>query len=189
MRRPLPGDELVATPKMVDTRAITIHASAAEVWPWVVQIGQGRGGFYSYDWLENLLGLNIHSADRIIPEFQDLKVGDVVPLEPGGTGPPVAAIEPNRVLVLGGRVDSQAGKAYAVSKPDDYFYSTWVFYLDPIDEKTTRLIVRFRLDWKPSLKNTLAYRFVLEPVHFVMERKMLLGIKQRAEGFSGSRGR
>ena len=79
---PLPGDELVPTPRMQSTRAVTINAPAASVWPWLVQLGAGRGGMYSYDLLENAAGLGIHSADRILPEHQRLDVGDVIPLGP-----------------------------------------------------------------------------------------------------------
>ena len=76
--RSLPGDDLVAYPKGDYTHAITIRASAAEIWPWLVQLGQGRGGFYGYEWIENLVGCQIHNADHIIPEFQHLEVGDSV---------------------------------------------------------------------------------------------------------------
>ena len=79
---PLPGDDLIADPDLTATRAITIRASADQVWPWIAQLGQGRGGFYSYDFLENLVGCNIHSADRIVPEWQDVEVGDEVKLAP-----------------------------------------------------------------------------------------------------------
>jgi hypothetical protein len=179
----LPGDELVLHPKLAATHAITIHASAAEVWPWLVQMGQGRGGFYSYDWLENLFGLEIHNADRIIPEYQVLKVGDIVPLARDGFGPPVVALEPNRVLVLGGTFDPRTRRTVRPSDrvPAEYYSSSWVFFLEPIDAKTTRLIERLRGDWSPSLRNTLFNRVLLEPASFGMERKMLLGIKERAE--------
>ena len=103
----LPGDELVPEPATVTTRAVDIAAPAEDVWPWLVQLGQDRAGMYSYDWLENLSGLHIHSADRIHPEWQQLAVGDRVRLVPTGWGPlpsglalPVARIEPGRSLVL-----------------------------------------------------------------------------------------
>jgi hypothetical protein len=169
--QPLPGDEIVKHPRNWSTRAITIHAPAAVVWPWLLQIGQGRGGLYSYDWLENLAGCDIHTADRIIPEFQQLQVGDKVRLGPDGY--PffaVAAIEPGRALVLGGNPDPRAGN------------HSWVFFLDPIDETTTRLIVRSRGDYPPTVGNFVIWRVITEPLQFVMERKMLLGIKQRADG-------
>lgn len=189
--RSLPGDELVPNPKWEATHAITIHAPAAEVWPWLVQMGQGRGGFYSYDWLENLFGLNIHNADRIIPEFQNLQVGDIVRLYPGG-GPAVSVLEPGRALVLFGLIDPRTGRSFNPKDelPDNYFATSWGFYLDPIDERSTRLIERFRIGWDPpSFLNTLSNRVALEPISFVMERKMLLGIKQRAEDGVGRRGK
>jgi hypothetical protein len=167
--RPLPGDEIVPRPRKWSTRAITIAAPAEAIWPWIAQIGQGRGGLYSYDWLENLVGCDIHSADRVIPELQYLEVGDVVRLGPEGyPAYHVVAIEPDRVLVLGG------------NDPDMGMHS-WAFVLESIDEQTARLIVRSRDDYPPTLANVIIWRLITEPVHFVMERKMLLGIKQRAE--------
>src|SRR5450759_2138223 len=81
-RGPLPGDDLLANPDLAATRAITVRAPADQVWPWIAQLGQGRGGFYSYDALENLIGCDIRSADRVVPEWQDVKVGDEVKLAP-----------------------------------------------------------------------------------------------------------
>jgi len=185
-KRPLPGDDMVLLPKLQATHAITIHATAEKIWPWLVQMGQGRGGLYSYDWLENLLGLDIHSADHILPEYQRLKVGDVIPLEPGGTGPPVVAIWPDRALVLGGELRGGVGSSGSPfdlrdKNPESYMTCSWVFFLQPVNGKATRLIERFRLDWSEGWKDTLANRAILEPVSFIMERKMLLGIKRRAE--------
>ncbi|HEX9422938.1 MAG TPA: hypothetical protein VF899_06820 [Pyrinomonadaceae bacterium] len=161
---PLPGDEFVGDPKLNATHAITINAPAADVWPWLVQLGQRRGGFYSYSWLENLVGCDMHNANRIVPEWQDLKVGDEVWLHP--KAPPL------RVLAI------EAGRAIVLEK-------CWSFVLHPIDENTTRLIIRgrgeFNPDFKNGLLNLLLWRGIFEPAHFIMERKMLLGIKQRAE--------
>jgi hypothetical protein len=99
-QRPLPGDDLIPNAKLEATHSITIQTAANEVWPWLVQIGQGRGGFYSYDWIENLMGLDIHSSDKILPEFQDIQVGEKVPLAPDGFGFPVALVQTQRLLVL-----------------------------------------------------------------------------------------
>jgi hypothetical protein len=171
--RDLPGDELVPSPKQTSTRAVTIQAPIAEVWPWLAQLGQGRGGFYSYDWLENLIGCDIHNADRIIPEYQDLKLGDKVRLGPEGYPfYSVAAVEPGRVLVL------RAGDPTGASAPID---ETWAFLLEPIGETATRLIVRDRRDYEPTPGNFVMWQVITEPAHFVMERKMLLGLKARAE--------
>jgi hypothetical protein len=168
------------------THAITIQAAAAQVWPWLVQLGQGRGGFYSYDWLENLFRLEIHSADRLIPEFQHLQVGDLVRLSPKA-GIPVAVIEPNRSLILFGQEEPDTGLANDHQKqgPDADFAYSWAFILDELDEITTRLVVRSRGDWKPGLLMTLACGVFLEPASFIMERKMLLGLKHRAEAQAG----
>jgi hypothetical protein len=127
--------------------------------------------------------LNIHSADRVLPEFQNLKVGDVVPLEPGGEGLPVAIVEPEKALVLGGTIDSESEGAFMLidKDPDAYFQNSWGFYLEPEPGNRTRLIERIRMDWNPSPVNTFFYRIFLEPGSFIMERKMLLGIKERAE--------
>jgi hypothetical protein len=187
----LPGDSLVSQPKISATHAITVQGSAADVWPWLVQIGQGRAGFYSYEGVENLLGLNIHNSDRILPEFQELKVGDVVPLAPDGAGVPVAFLEPNRSLVLGGRVDAQTKGPLTLEdkSPGAYYEASWGFFLQPIDAYSTRLIERFRMDWGPeTFANDLFYRSILEPGSFIMERRMLLGIKERVEATSESRG-
>ena len=167
--RPLPGDALVPLPDYETTRAITIGASAESVWPWLVQLGQGRGGFYSYDWLENAFGLNIHSSDHIEPDWQTVELGDPVRMAPpdrfdGTARMEVALIEPNRALVL--RSPAEAPPEQAAS---------WAFVLAPIDDATTRLLVRLRL------RAPLPMRVLLDPAHFIMERKMLRGIKQRAE--------
>lgn len=176
-----PGDELEPNAKIDATHAVTIHASPAQVWPWLVQLGQGRGGFYTYDWLENLGGLDIHNAERILPEYQDLKVGDRVPLAPDGFGPYVAILEPEKSLVLHGdtRVDMRGGQPFM--RPGDYLTFVWGFHLYEVQPGVTRLVERWKSDWNPSLVNTLAYRIFLEPGAFIMERGMLLGIKQRAE--------
>lgn len=166
--RAMPGDELVPRPRLVTTRAVTIHAPARSVWSWLVQLGQGRGGFYSYESLENLAGCDIHDARTIIPSLQQIAVGDRIRLGPAGY--PfftVAAVEPRRSLVL------QAGDGKA--------RTAWSFVLDTLDSGDTRLIVRDRTDFPPTLGQLLVWRVLTDPIHFVMERKMLLGIKARAE--------
>lgn len=171
--RPLPGDELVPQPKQTSTRAITIQASTAEVWPWLVQMGQGRGGLYSYEGLENLLGCHIHNTDRILPEFQQLSVGDRVQLGPAGYPfYTVAVIEPQRALVL------RAGDPKHEPAPIE---ESWTFYLEEITPGATRLIVRDRRSYQPTLADFITWRVITEPLHFIMERRMLWGIKERAE--------
>jgi hypothetical protein len=149
------------------TYAVTIHAQPEEIWPWLAQIGYQRGGLYSYDWLDRLFGiLDGPSADRILPEFQQLKAGDVIPL---GAGPswPVASVERNRSLVLA----PDAGPGIAI---------TWAFMLEPVAARATRLITRVRADYAPATGTRLRLALV-DPTAFLMTRKMLLGIKARAE--------
>ncbi len=180
--RALPGDEIVPRPRTRYTRAITIHAPASAVWPWLAQMGQGRGGLYSYDWLENLVGCDIHSADRIVPDLQAIAVGDSVRLGPEGYPLfKVEAVEPGRALVLIA-ADPRTGEVarYTDPPPEQYTVSSWLFYLDLVDERTTRLIARGQLDYNPSFANRLLWG-ITDVVGFVMERRMLRGIKQRAE--------
>jgi hypothetical protein len=172
LQEPLPGDELAPHPKLKATHAITINAPSGDVWPWLVQMGQNRGGFYSYTWLENLAGCHMRNANEIVPAWQELNVGDNVWLHPKAPPTEVVAVEPGRAIVLKG----------------------WgAFVLHPIDESTTRLIIRSQGNYDPDLKNAvfnfLLWRVVFEPAHFIMERKMLLGIKERAEKFARERTR
>jgi hypothetical protein len=165
-RAPLPGDDLVPEAKGSATHAVTINAPVADVWPWLVQVGQDKGGFYSYSWLENLFGCRMRNADRIVPEFQGLKVGDTVWLHPKVPPLPVLVCEPFRAIVLGSNTKDPG---------------TWGFYLKELDENTTRLIVRGRGNWQPGLLKSFFYFGVFEPAHFIMERKMMLEIKRLAE--------
>lgn len=181
--QPLPGDELVREPKLGYTRAVTIEAPPEQVWPWLVQIGQGRGGFYSYDGLENLLGCGIHSAEQILPDHQRLAVGDLVR---SGRDKHICWIvmdlDPPRSLVLQG-----AGTPAHVEVPEvvdevperGYAASTWQWVLEPVAGGAhTRLIVRQRCTYSP--RQALLWRIV-EPLNYVMEREMLRGLEARAE--------
>jgi hypothetical protein len=166
----LPGDALIANPDLTATRAITVHTAAEQVWPWIAQLGQGRGGFYSYDELENLVGCNIHSADQIVPQWQTITVGDQVKLHPE-VALDVAMVEPGRALVLRGGVPMGN-----TSPPYDF---TWAFVVHEQPDGTTRLLVRERYAY---LKRWTG--FLVEPVAvvaFVMSQRMLRGIRDRAE--------
>jgi hypothetical protein len=155
--RSLPGDELVPDPAISSTWSVTIDAPVADVWPWLAQIGQDRGGFYSYAWLENLAGCELRNADRVHPEWQHRTVGEIVPLHPA-YGLPLARFEPGHALVLQG----------------------WgAFVVEAIDGGRTRLISRGRV---PRGWSATFYALLMEIPHFVMQRKMLLAIKARAEG-------
>jgi hypothetical protein len=157
----LPGDELLEEADGVATRAITIDAPASAVWPWIAQMGPSpRGGAYTYDWIENRLGLDMHSADRVLPEYQHPQVGDT--LGYGKNRMRFERVEPQRVLATR-------------SEDGDW---VWTFVLDEQDGRT-RLISRnrFRL---PTLTAKIGM-VPMEPASLVMERKMLRGIKRRAE--------
>jgi len=161
----MPGDDLMPNPDLQTTRAITVEAPPGAIWPWLVQMGSGRGGAYTYDWIENLFALDMHSASEILPQFQDLKVGDALPLGSNAPRLRVEVLDPNRALV----VRSEDGNW------------VWAFGLYP-DGKHTRLVSRNRMKTPgASAPARLAYTVVMEPGSLVMERKMLLGIKQRAE--------
>jgi hypothetical protein len=166
----LPGDELVPNANITATRAISVAATADAVWPWIAQLGQGRGGFYTYDFLENIVGCDIHSADRIVAEWQSVGVGDEVKLHPD-MGLRVARLDPGTALVLRGGIPIGS-----VAPPYDF---TWAFVVRVQEDGTTRLVVRERYGytrWWSSL--------LVEPVQlisFIMSQRMLRGIKRRAE--------
>ncbi len=160
--RRYPGDG-GRTPWCTVTRAVTVHAPAEDVWRWLVQIGEDKGGFYSYDFLENLAGCRIHSADRVHEEWQDLRPGDTLQLI-AGTGPEIESVDPPRSLVIKG----------------------WGAYVvEPVDDASCRLIARSHSDAGPA---AVGYLLAMELSHAIMERKMLLGIKKRAERAARPRG-
>ena len=166
LARVMAGDSLLSEWTYSGTTAVTVNARPEHIWPWLVQIGYQRGGLYSYDWLDRLFGyLDRPSATRILPEFQHLAVGDIIPL---GQGPgwPVAVLEPNRALVLDMR--NMGGLDWV-----------WQFGLYPVDETRTRLISRSRVRARAVWARLLTH--AIEPAGFVMTRRMLLGLKQRAE--------
>ena len=156
--------------------AVTIRAPVDSVWPWLVQLGQDRAGFYSYDWLERLAGDNVHNADRIHPEWQHLAAGDFVRAAQrdylggrlGDLGWRVTSVQPGRALVL----------------------ENWgAFVLYPVDSTTTRFVVRTRGEGAPTIASVVLgpiSTFVFEPAHFIMQRRMMLGIRERAERLMGS---
>jgi hypothetical protein len=161
----LPGDELLTEAGIISTRAVRVDAPASSIWPWLVQMGPGRGGAYTYDWIENLFGLGMHSADTILPQYQDLQVGDAQRLGKRGPVLRVAVLEAERSLVL---------------RSDDGNW-VWAFSLVP-EAAGTRLISRNRIVTPGApLPVRLLNLLVMEPGSLIMERKMLLGIKQRAE--------
>jgi len=161
-----PGDELVAAPRYVYNRVVTVSASPEEIYPWLVQMGAERGGMYTYSWFEtNILRCELINADRIHEEWQGLKMGDKIKMCPGDWGPPayeVTLLDPDHAVVLGHQENGQ-------------WSDVWQFILVPQLDGTTRLVARGR-DTK-----TGTIWDVIRPGQFVMERGMLLGIKERAE--------
>ena len=177
----LPGDELVADPDLGYTRAVTIAAAPERVWPWLAQIGQGRGGLYSFDGLENLVRCDIHSSDRILPEHQQLDPGDLIRLGP--VGYPcfrVASVRAGHFLVLVGADPQPPHDAATPDSPGGI--ATWQWHLRAVaDGRATRLVVRQRLAHPPRPRWIPLMWHLVEPIGFVMERQMLRGIWQRAE--------
>lgn len=172
----LPGDELVPNPVSQTTQAVTINATPEQIFPWLLQIGVDRGGMYSYDWLENLMGLNVHSIDRLVPELQTASAGDFWRFTPkdffiaDGPGVFVMDLEPNRAIV---------GCFGVPSKPPPPCSGTWQLVLDPKGNGTTRLILRARTDAASPM--TGLFGAVFDPITFVMQRGMLLGFRDRVE--------
>jgi len=160
----LPGDELHPGPIQHSTLAITIHAPSEVVWQWLVQIGQDRAGFYTYTWLENLVGADIHNANEIHPEWQTLAVGDIWRVVPPDYLGDVGKDAGFRVMI------NDPGHALVVE-------TMGAFVLNPIDANTTRLFVR-----SEAAPANMLMRMVVEPIVFTMMRPMLLGLKARAEG-------
>jgi hypothetical protein len=172
VHRPMTGDGFVAHPNYRTTMATTVAAPPEDIWPWLVQMGYRRGGLYSYDWLDRLFGyLDRPSATRILPEYQHLEPGDEIPL---GRGPafPVKAVDPERTLVLGGESDE--------------FGWVWELALVPVDARRTRLISRNTARVPPTF-GARAFMLLLRPAAFIMTRRMLIGLRQRAEKLASMR--
>lgn len=164
--RVMAGDSILPNPTHSATHAVTVDAPPEALWPWLVQMGYQRGGLYSYDWLDRLFGfLDRPSADRLLPEFQRLAVGDTIRLGPR-EALTVATIDPPRALVLSYNAHD--------------FEWVWQFGLDPLDSGRTRLVSRGTERFAKSAATWLFMR-VMEPAAFVMTRRMLLGLKERAE--------
>ena len=172
---PLPGDELIDEPTHVETRGITIHAPVSKVWPWLVQMGFGRAGWYSYDMMDGKSG-----ASAIMPEFQELKVGDIMPTHPGG-GFLVKVVEAEQALVLytdTALLRSQSGREENESYPE--IQASWAFYLQP-EDGGTRLIERFRAKTPGSGPATVVLGEIMGTGIVLMTRKQMLSIKERVE--------
>ncbi|WP_454048458.1 SRPBCC family protein [Cellulomonas sp. Marseille-Q8402] len=174
----LPGDDVLPFSDLSATRAITVDAAPVDVWPWLAQLGWGRGGFYSYDALENLVGLDIRSADQIVPAWQDLEVGDQVHLAPQ-VALDVRIVDPGRALVLAG----VAPDGETAAAPYDF---TWAFVLRPGPVAgTTRLVVRERYSGRSPAGRALVE--AVSAVSALMSSRMLRGIRDRAQRGVGGR--
>ncbi|GEM_PF-372253 len=171
-RLALPGDELVSGPGFQSTRAMTIAAPAEEVWAWLIQLGQNRGGFYSYSWLENLFFVDIRNTNDVLPEWQNVEPGDLVAMTPR-----------NWPLGLIRRAERSIGvRIERADRPDLLVLRGWgSFVLRKEGEKATRLIIRGR-SARISLLSRILMSLFFDPIHFVMERQMMKGIRLRAEG-------
>ena len=162
VRKGLPGDDVVLDPTFNATRAVTVNASPEAIWPWIAQMGYGRAGWYSYDLLDNL---GRRSATEIIPSLQNVEVGNVVPMGPGGGGLQVKDFVRGDWLLWW----DEAGR------------STWLWSLTEIAPGQTRLVTRIRTRYRWAHPSILFALLLMEPWDFPMMRKCLLGIKQRAE--------
>jgi hypothetical protein len=165
--RRLPGDDLLEGADVVATRAITIDAPASAIWPWLIQMGPGRAGVYTYDWIENLFGLDMHSADEIVPEWQTMEVGYTWH-DPQGKAMRVEVVDPERAIVL---------------RAEDGGW-VWAFVLVP-EGSGTRFLSRNRFLLRGHALARWAFIALMEPGSLIMERKMLHGIKARAERTAG----
>lgn len=183
--RPRVGDDLVPQPSWSWTHGIDVSVPARVVWPWLVQLGQERGGFYSYVGLENLMGSGIHNADRLLPDAQSVRVGDTFRLSAEGPAMRVSRVDPGEALVVAARIDLDAGRAVPDGDPlpPRGAAASWAFVVEPTGETSCRVVSRFRVQHPPDLRARVAFgSALLEPIGFVMDRRMLLGIRERAEG-------
>jgi hypothetical protein len=166
----MPGDALIPNPTDTSTGAITVNAPPENIWPWLVQMGTGRGGFYSYDSLDRLFGfLDRPSATRILPEFQNLAVGEKIPW--GRDALTVSILEPPRALALS--IDTHG------------MQWVWQFGLYPLDDQHTRLVDR-GAERYPNTPLYWLFARIMEPAAFIMTRRFMLGIKERAEALQAS---
>lgn len=175
----LPGDDLVPTPKVGYTHAISIKRSKDQVWPWLVQLGQGRGGFYSYQWLENIIGCQIYNADEIFPEYQEMEQFTGIKLHPSMPEIPIKSYKPQEYILLHG--DSHFDQINN-SGNKNFLNVTWLFHLSEVGPEHSRLISRWRADFPNTFAAKMGYGApITGSMAHVMDVKMLKGIKHRVE--------
>lgn len=156
----MPADSLISPNRVTSTRAISINASKENIWPWIAQTGQNRGGFNSYYWLENLFAAKMVNSDSIVPQWQNPQTGDTIYYGEGEGYELISFVKQNNYYSLGG----------------------WTFYLDSISTQHTRLIIRYpSMEVRQSKMMQLYYNGLFEPLHFIMESGMMMGVKQQAE--------
>jgi len=181
-KRARPGDELVVEARWSWTHAIEVDAPAEQVWPWVAQVGADRAGFYSYQWLENVVGCNLRNADAIHPEWAH-RAGDALVLHPKMPPLRVVSVVPGQSLVAFAAPDETAR---AEGRP--WFAASWAFLVEPLSEARCRVVSRFRSACSDDAATRLTQGpLLLEPVGFAMDRRMLLGIRERVRGAEGRR--
>lgn len=184
VKRKYPGDDIISDPKTEFTHGIEINAPSEFVWPWIAQMGQGRGGFYSYELLENLIGLEIYNSNKIIPAYQKPFVGDRIPFGPA-TAYPLVICDPGKAMVIEHceNMDTKSECIPGERLPVNYLHLSWLWYLEDVDEEKSRFVSRNRLAYNTSFKNKLVIDVLAEPIVFAMDRKMCLGIRRRAEDY------
>jgi hypothetical protein len=183
--RPYPGDDRIESPRWGWTHALEIARPAAEVWPWIAQIGQDKAGFYSYEALENLAGCKLRNADAIHPEWQGVKVGQPFRLHPDGPSLSVLEVEAGKHILVGSVAGVEGAPeegAVAPASTDAPLRVTWLFLLEPLDEQRCRFVSRYRVVYGHAMRERVMFGpTLLEPIGFEMDRRMLLGVKERAE--------
>lgn len=172
---PLPGDELVPEPRWSYTLGVSIDAPPEAVWPWIAQVGQGRGGFYTYQTLENMAGCEIVNTTEVLTDHQHPEVGDRIKLFDGDPGLRIEMVDaPHALVLLGSPGNMKDEKIWGMS--------TWQFVIKPTDSGGSRMLTRGRYDHSSDWKSRLMFgRFPLEVIGFVMSRKMMIEIKRLAE--------
>lgn len=174
--RAYPGDDLVRTPRWGWTHAIEIDAPAARVWPWIAQVGVGRGGFYSYAFLENLAGCRLRNAEAIHPEWE-VQLGDGLVLHPDVPPLDVVEVEPGHHFIALADPEPAPGARAAA-----WVRASWLFLVEPLGPTRCRFISRYRVATSDDLWTRATFGATLvEPIGFEMDRRMLLGVKERAE--------
>jgi hypothetical protein len=175
-RQARPGDELVLAPVWSWTHGVEIDAGPERVWRWIAQIGADRGGFYSYQWLENLVGCGLRNADAVHPAWE-LSLGDELLLHPKAPPLRIVRLERGHYLVAHAPLDEVAR-----AKGRPWATASWLFALEPLPGGGTRLLTRYRVACSSDIATRLALGpALLEPIGFAMDRRMLLGVKERVE--------